>query len=130
MKEMSVVELTILDEQKITSYLVQVSQQDKNFLFYIREVDNNIDINFVDENNRFLTPVPIELFLNNLYSEKDRMDFRREYGNTSGLVLLEPYTYEQSIYVREMTKEEITAFKYLEGTFSRDLINKVKSPLM
>ncbi|SFI30371.1 hypothetical protein SAMN04488574_102277 [Bacillus sp. 71mf] len=48
----------------------------------------------------------------------------------SGLVLLEPLTREESIYVREMTKEEAVAFRYLEDTFSRDLMDKVKSPLM
>jgi len=37
---MILVELTIIDEQKITAYLIQVSQQDKNFLFHIREIDD------------------------------------------------------------------------------------------
>ncbi|SFC85458.1 hypothetical protein SAMN04488168_110152 [Bacillus sp. 491mf] len=124
-------EWTLIDEQKITSYLVQVSQQDKkDCLFHIREMNNNIDINFVDENNRFLTPVPVELFLSKLPSEKDRMDFRREYRNMPGLVLLEPLTREESIYVREMTKEEVDAFRYLEDNFPRDLMNKVESHLM
>ncbi|SFK18898.1 MULTISPECIES: hypothetical protein [unclassified Bacillus (in: firmicutes)] len=122
-------EWTLIDEQKITSYLVQVSQQDKNFLFHIREIDDNIDINFIDENNKFLTPVPVGLF-RKLPSEKDKMNFRREYRNMSGLVLLEPLTREESIYVREMKKEEVAAFRYLEEAFSRDLMNKVKSPLI
>ena len=127
---MILVELTVIDEQKITAYLVQVSQQDKNFLFHIREIDGNIDINFIDENNNFLTPVPVELFLSKLLSEEDKVNFRRVYRNMSGLVLLEPLTREESIYVREMTKEEVVAFRYLEDTFSRDLMNKEKSPLM
>ncbi|ENQ3106207.1 hypothetical protein ACEOWJ_002213 [Bacillus cereus] len=97
-------ELTVIDEQKITSYLVQVSQLDKNFLFHIREIDENIDINFIDENNKFLTPVPVGLFLSKLPSEKDKMNSRREYRNMSGLVLLEPLTREESIYVKEMKK--------------------------
>ncbi|WP_242222465.1 hypothetical protein [Bacillus cereus group sp. BfR-BA-01380] len=114
-------EWTLIDEQKIISYLVQVSQQDKNFLFYIREID---------ENNKFLTPVPVGLFLSKIPSEKDKMNFGREYRNMSGLVLLEPLTREESIYVKEMKKEEVAAFRYLEETFSRDLMNKVKSPLI
>jgi len=127
---MILVELTVIDEQKITAYLVQVSQLDKNFLFHIREIDDNIDINFIDENNNFLTPVPVELFLSKLLREEDKVNFRRVYRNMSGLVLLEPLTHEESIYVREMTKEEVAAFRYLEDTFSRDLMNKVESPLM
>ncbi|ENQ3107751.1 hypothetical protein ACEOWJ_003848 [Bacillus cereus] len=89
-----------------------------------------IDINIIDENNNFLTPVPVGLFLSKLYSEKDKINFKREYRNMSGLVLLEPVTREDSIYVREMTREEAVAFRYLEGTFHRNLINKVKSPLI
>lgn len=127
---MILVELTVIDEQKITSYLVQVSQLDKNFLFHVREIDNNTDINFIDENNKFLTPVPVGLFISKLYSEKDKMNYRREYRNMSGLVLLEPLISEESIYVREMAKEEDVAFRYLEDTFSRDLMNKEQSPLM
>lgn len=109
---------------------MQVSQQDKKFLFHIREIDDNIDINFIDENNNFLTPVPVELFISKLYSEKDKMNFKRRYRNMSGLVLLEPVTREESIYVREMTKEEAVAYRYLEDTYSRDLMNKETSPLM
>ena len=127
---MILVELTIIDEQKITAHLVQVSQPNKNFLFHIREIDDNIDINFIDENNNFLTPVPVELFLSKLLSEEDKVNFRRVYRNMSGLVLIEPLTREESIYVREMTKEEVVAFRYLEDTFSRDSMKKVKSPLM
>ncbi|HDX9587578.1 TPA: hypothetical protein ROX98_000493 [Bacillus pseudomycoides] len=123
-------ELTIIDEQKITAHLVQVSQPNKNFLFHIREIDDNIDINLIDENNNFLTPVPVELFLSKLLSEEGKVDFRRVYRNMSGLVLLEPVTREESIYVREMTKEEAVAYRYLEDTYSRDLMNKEKSPLM
>ncbi|SFC77248.1 hypothetical protein SAMN04488168_10994 [Bacillus sp. 491mf] len=97
-------ELTVIDEQKITSYLVQVSQLNKNFLFHIREIDNNIDINFIDENNNSLTPVPVELFLSKLLSEEDKVNFRKVYRNMSGLILLEPLTREESIYVKEMKK--------------------------
>ncbi|SFC00525.1 hypothetical protein SAMN04488168_101431 [Bacillus sp. 491mf] len=129
-KGIILVEWTVIDEQKVTSYLVQVSHLDKNFLFHIREIDDNIDINLIDENNNFLTPVPVELFLSKLLSEEDKMNFKREYRNMSGLVLLEPLTREESIYVREMTKEEAVIFRYLEDTFSRDSMNKVESPLM
>ncbi|MGG2014558.1 hypothetical protein [Bacillus sp. S10(2024)] len=46
-------ELTVIDKQEITAYLVQASQLDGNFLFYIREIDSSIDINFIDENKIF-----------------------------------------------------------------------------
>ncbi|SFC03496.1 hypothetical protein SAMN04488168_101525 [Bacillus sp. 491mf] len=123
-------ELTVIDKQKVTSYLVQVSYLDKDFLFHIREIDDNIDINLIDENKKFLTPVPVELFLSKLLSEEDKVNFRKVYRNMSGLVLLEPLTREESIYVREMTKEEVVAFRYLEDAFSRDSMNKLESPLM
>ncbi|MDP7978192.1 hypothetical protein Q9306_06550 [Bacillus sp. WLY-B-L8] len=75
-------------------------------MFHIWEIDDNIDIKFIDKNNKFLTHVPVGLFLSKLPSEKDQMNFRREYRNISGLVLLELSIREESIYVREMKKKK------------------------
>ncbi|WP_242222460.1 hypothetical protein [Bacillus cereus group sp. BfR-BA-01380] len=97
-------ELTVINEQEMTITMVQISRRKKSYLFRLCKTAIFLHVDFIDEKERVLTIFPLE----------------------GRFALLEPKTSEESYYIRDMTLDEINAFKYLEDNY----ITMIKSPLM
>ncbi|MFJ8529986.1 hypothetical protein [Bacillus sp. NPDC094106] len=113
-------ELTVLDEQEVTVTIVEISQCEKKYHFRLCKNNEFLQVNFVDDKDRFLSMLPvtaIERGVNKYRLIKEDKKHMVRYGGLSGWILVEAKGNQELAYVRPMTIEETLALRYLEDNY-------------